>query len=85
MFGPRSRSKALIPTWSIYFGVYNQLKETFEERHSIPKTLVHLYSAAVAAAITDVATNPLWVIKTRLQARTTRARALASLVSPRTD
>ncbi|XP_074581779.1 nicotinamide adenine dinucleotide transporter 1, chloroplastic-like isoform X3 [Curcuma longa] len=44
---------ALLPTWAVYFTVYNQLK-----------SLLHSHGAGAATAIT---TNPLWVVKTRLQ------------------
>ncbi|XP_074570294.1 nicotinamide adenine dinucleotide transporter 1, chloroplastic-like isoform X3 [Curcuma longa] len=44
---------ALLPNWAVYFSVYNQLK-----------SLLHSHGAGAATAIT---TNPLWVVKTRLQ------------------
>ncbi|XP_030969916.1 nicotinamide adenine dinucleotide transporter 2, mitochondrial-like isoform X3 [Quercus lobata] len=44
---------ALLPNWAVYFTVYEQLKG-----------LLHSHGAGAA---TSIATNPLWVVKTRLQ------------------
>ncbi|KAI3817214.1 hypothetical protein L1987_11003 [Smallanthus sonchifolius] len=44
---------ALLPNWAVYFTVYGQLKE-----------LLDSHGAGAATAVT---TNPLWVVKTRLQ------------------
>jgi len=59
---------ALGPNWSVYFFAYDYLKKmaihsgVFKEG-----TALYLVTSMSAAAITDVATCPLWMIKTRLQ------------------
>jgi hypothetical protein len=57
-----------------YYSAYDGLKQwfafsyfegvDFSPRHAAG---IHMASAAVAGAITDVCTNPLWVARTRLQ------------------
>lgn len=61
-----------IPARSINFYVYGTGKE-FYSQFLLPKTqhdtssLVHIFSAITAGIATSTATNPIWVIKTRLQ------------------
>ncbi|CAM9512795.1 unnamed protein product [Ascophyllum nodosum] len=50
--------------WGIYFYAYERLKEasrriTGEDHHVLP--------AIAAGALTDIVTNPLWVVRTRMQ------------------
>ncbi len=53
--------------WGVYFPCYRAAKQFLlprcEERH---KPLVHMGSAVLGGFITDVVTNPLWVVRTRL-------------------
>ncbi|KAK9804375.1 hypothetical protein WJX72_009817 [[Myrmecia] bisecta] len=63
---------ALLPNWAVYFTVYERLKVTFTERaaesgRNIPAPTIHMASASAAGVATLVFTNPLWVVKTRLQ------------------
>eukprot|EP00803_Ostreobium_quekettii_P000690 evm.model.scf_314EXC.15 EVM.evm.TU.scf_314EXC.15 scf_314EXC:97663-100955(-) len=57
---------ALIPNWAVYFTVYERLKTSLSAQAGGPGAGVHMASAAGAGAATVVATNPLWVVKTRL-------------------
>ncbi|KAJ7548490.1 hypothetical protein O6H91_07G014200 [Diphasiastrum complanatum] len=50
---------ALLPNWAVYFTAYEQMKR-------------FLYSKAVSGAATSLVTNPLWVVKTRLQTQRLR-------------
>ena len=64
---PLSVGKTLAITRSIKFYTYgNGIGEYFN--HSIQDpTYVHLSSAVLAGVVTSTATNPIWLIKTRLQ------------------
>eukprot|EP00094_Tigriopus_californicus_P013303 TCALIF_12865-PA protein Name:"Similar to slc25a36a Solute carrier family 25 member 36-A (Danio rerio)" AED:0.19 eAED:0.19 QI:234/0.42/0.62/0.87/0.85/0.75/8/860/345 len=60
----------VIPARSIYFYSYNRAKRTVNG--SMPKgyrdtPFVHLISAGVGGFCSATATNPLWLVKTRLQ------------------
>ena len=64
---------ALLPNWAVYFTVYERLKTAVgnrvpPERRTGPA--VHMVAAAGAGAATMMITNPLWVVKTRLQTQT---------------
>lgn len=55
-----------LPTWAIYFVVYENIKKkTSYSMHNYP-FLAHMASALTAGACSTLATNPIWVIKTRL-------------------
>ncbi|WIA09470.1 hypothetical protein OEZ85_008871 [Tetradesmus obliquus] len=62
---------ALLPNWAVYFTVYGRLKTTLTTRpggRTVPATpAIHMTAAAGAGVATLIVTNPLWVIKTRLQ------------------
>ncbi|KDP28207.1 hypothetical protein JCGZ_13978 [Jatropha curcas] len=59
---------ALLPNWAVYFSIYEQLKSFLssnDENHlSIGANVI---AASGAGAATTIFTNPLWVVKTRLQ------------------
>ncbi|GBG63109.1 hypothetical protein CBR_g36596 [Chara braunii] len=57
---------ALLPNWAVYFTVYEQLKRRLQDDKRSPIQL-HVTAAAGAGATTQLLTNPLWVVKTRLQ------------------
>jgi solute carrier family 25 folate transporter 32 len=64
---------ALLPNWAVYFSTYERLKVTIAG-HVRPEWAaspgVHMAAAAGAGAATMLITNPLWVVKTRLQTQT---------------
>ncbi|KAF9112296.1 hypothetical protein BGX27_003655 [Mortierella sp. AM989] len=58
----------VIPARAINFAAYGNGKKYFTElNHGNENTLVHLSSAVVAGVVTATATNPIWMVKTRMQ------------------
>ncbi|KAI5948734.1 hypothetical protein KGF57_005345 [Candida theae] len=60
-----------LPTWTIYFTVYERAKKFyphFIQRHwdIDSPTLNHFCSAITAGMTSSIAVNPIWVVKTRL-------------------
>lgn len=59
----------LAPTWALYWFVYKNLKsyqvKSANMREDSPVT--HLMAAMGAGICTTISTNPIWVVKTRLQ------------------
>ncbi|GMP83442.1 hypothetical protein CsSME_00037355 [Camellia sinensis var. sinensis] len=61
---------ALLPNWAVYFTVYGYLKDLLHARANDSGQLTfgaHMIAASGAGAVTAIAANPLWVVKTRLQ------------------
>jgi len=60
---------ALLPNWAVYFTAYDRIKRavgrTYPGRENHPG--VHMLAACGAGVATVAVTNPLWVVKTRLQ------------------
>lgn len=66
---------ALLPNWAVYFTVYEQLKGLLcsnEGNHQL-SIGANIIAATGAGAATTIATNPLWVVKTRFQTQGMRA------------
>ncbi|KAJ6624906.1 mitochondrial carrier [Mycena sp. CBHHK59/15] len=59
----------VIPSRSINFFTYGNGKEVIAQNFNdgTENTWVHLTAAAIAGIVTGTATNPIWVVKTRLQ------------------
>eukprot|EP00262_Sarcandra_glabra_P008169 TRINITY_DN2143_c0_g1_i1.p1 TRINITY_DN2143_c0_g1~~TRINITY_DN2143_c0_g1_i1.p1 ORF type:complete len:316 (+),score=42.46 TRINITY_DN2143_c0_g1_i1:334-1281(+) len=60
---------ALLPNWAVYFTMYEQLKSLLysdDGNHQL-SIGANMIAAAGAGAATTIATNPLWVVKTRFQ------------------
>ncbi|KAL8513404.1 hypothetical protein ACS0TY_012749 [Phlomoides rotata] len=66
---------ALLPNWAVYFTIYEQLKSFLgadEINHQLPIG-ANVMAASGAGAATTIATNPLWVVKTRFQTQGLRS------------
>ncbi|UKZ65724.1 uncharacterized protein TrAtP1_006917 [Trichoderma atroviride] len=57
-----------LPTWAVWFTVYNKSK-TFLYQYNENPHIVSFWSSIVAGASSTVVTNPIWVIKTRLMSQ----------------
>ncbi|GJJ11180.1 hypothetical protein Clacol_005412 [Clathrus columnatus] len=70
----------VIPARSINFFTYGNGKEIIAKKfnHGMENSWVHLSSAAVAGIVTGTATNPIWVVKTRMQLSASQARPYTS-------
>ena len=77
----------VIPARAINFYTYGNGKRIISEHfaHGYESPVVHLSAAAIAGVVTATATNPIWVVKTRLQLESqqleakTRAAAAAAI------
>ncbi|KAL6607997.1 hypothetical protein ACP70R_041060 [Stipagrostis hirtigluma subsp. patula] len=61
---------ALFPTWAVTFSVYNHMKGLLHSQDGKNGELsvqANILAASCAGIATATATNPLWVVKTRLQ------------------
>lgn len=81
--GFSSTMVALLVNWAVYFTVYEQLKTYLQTQeshrsnnngHPSPRLSVgaNMIASAGAGATTILVTNPLWVVKTRIQTQSLR-------------
>jgi solute carrier family 25 folate transporter 32 len=54
--------------YGLYWPMYESMKVSLTNNTSISLPGVHILSAVVAEAAANIITNPLWVIRTRIQA-----------------
>ncbi|ORY54758.1 mitochondrial carrier domain-containing protein [Leucosporidium creatinivorum] len=54
-----------LPTWAIYFTVYDKVKVKMGALRGDDDPLAHIVAAMSAGASSTICTNPLWVVKTR--------------------
>lgn len=63
-----------LPTWTIYFTVYEQGKKRYPQLLSKQglesDALTHFCSALTAGMVSTISVNPIWVVKTRLMIQT---------------
>ncbi|KAK4234493.1 mitochondrial carrier domain-containing protein [Achaetomium macrosporum] len=59
-----------LPTWAVWFTVYNRSKKLLGEYHH-NSFVVNFWSSIIAGASSTIVTNPIWVIKTRLMSQST--------------
>lgn len=69
----------VMPSRAIYFSTYAKAKHTLIDlNHGREGSLVHLSAAATAGIATATATNPIWLIKTRMQLQQSHNRIYAN-------
>ncbi|ORY65533.1 mitochondrial carrier protein [Pseudomassariella vexata] len=61
-----------LPTWAVWFTVYNKSKAWLAEHNMQNTFVINFYSSIVAGASSTVVTNPIWVIKTRLMSQSSK-------------
>ncbi|XP_076897845.1 folate transporter 1, chloroplastic-like [Bidens hawaiensis] len=54
-------------SWGLYFYFYNSAKQRYMKNQDESSARIHLASAAEAGGLVCLLTNPVWVVKTRLQ------------------
>ncbi|XP_022009699.1 folate transporter 1, chloroplastic isoform X2 [Helianthus annuus] len=57
-------------SWGLYFFFYNSAKQRYMKSQDEANARIHLASAAEAGGLVCLLTNPVWVVKTRLQLQT---------------
>ncbi|KAI7736635.1 hypothetical protein M8C21_025720 [Ambrosia artemisiifolia] len=63
-------------SWGLYFYFYNSAKQRYMKNQDEANARIHLASAAEAGGLVCLLTNPIWVVKTRLQLQTPQHHGL---------
>lgn len=65
-----------LPTWAVYMTVYDGSREWFYQHGysegDTNKLVARIYASVTAGACSTIATNPIWVIKTRLMSQVSK-------------
>ncbi|KAL8853231.1 MAG: hypothetical protein Q9221_001965 [Calogaya cf. arnoldii] len=70
-----------VPTWAVYLTVYNRAQAFFRTKTD-NWFLANVYASVSGGACSTMATNPIWVIKTRLMAQSNANIAVNHLRPP---
>ena len=75
----------VVPASAIKFYTYGNGKRIISDMFALPKeaAIVHTSAAALSGLATGTATNPIWLIKTRLQLDKSRAKLTGGVVHRR--
>jgi len=57
----------IVPTTSIYFGVYENTRRLLGKKYETSPLVTSVVSSMTAGVTAQALTNPLWVVKTRMQ------------------
>ncbi|CAH0018419.1 unnamed protein product [Clonostachys rhizophaga] len=72
-----------LPTWAVWFTVYNEAKTWLGQYQDNPH-VVNFWSSIVAGGSSTVVTNPIWVIKTRLMSQSHSTKHYPPHLFPKT-
>lgn len=56
---------AYLPTWALYFSIYDYSKQLYSPNLGQSSFLLHAFSAFQAGICSTVITNPLWVVRSK--------------------
>ncbi|GAP83310.1 putative mitochondrial carrier protein [Rosellinia necatrix] len=72
-----------LPTWAVWFTVYNKSKKYMADNHVRNQFAINFWSSIIAGASSTIVTNPIWVIKTRLMSQSSSGYNREMSVFPR--
>ncbi|TRX97129.1 hypothetical protein FHL15_001923 [Xylaria flabelliformis] len=72
-----------LPTWAVWFTVYNKSKTYLADHHVRNQFAINFWSSIIAGASSTIVTNPIWVIKTRLMSQSSSGYNREMSVFPR--
>ncbi|KAH9900102.1 mitochondrial carrier domain-containing protein [Xylariomycetidae sp. FL2044] len=72
-----------LPTWAVWFTVYNKSKKFMAEHDIRNQFVINFWSSIIAGASSTIVTNPIWVIKTRLMSQSSSGYNRQMSVFPR--
>ncbi|KAI3333581.1 mitochondrial carrier domain-containing protein [Ustulina deusta] len=74
-----------LPTWAVWFTVYNKSKKYMGDHHVRNQFAINFWSSIIAGASSTIVTNPIWVIKTRLMSQSSSGYNREMSVFPRSS